>query len=119
MEFGPQPSLVLPSQPSCIPDAARRRLADLTSWCRRVRTFWGTGPGHTTGPRPARGIAWPECSITTSMSILRPLLRTRTTVRPLPELTPANEWFWSSGADGVLRIQGCEECGQLVHTPVL
>jgi hypothetical protein len=28
------------------------------------------------------------------------------TMRPLPELTPANEWFWTSGADGVLRIQG-------------
>jgi acetyl-CoA acetyltransferase/uncharacterized OB-fold protein len=38
--------------------------------------------------------------------------------RPLPELTPANEWFWTSGADGVLRIQGCEDCGQLVHPPV-
>jgi acetyl-CoA acetyltransferase/uncharacterized OB-fold protein len=39
-------------------------------------------------------------------------------MRPLPELTPANEWFWSSGADGVLRIQACEECGQLAHPPV-
>jgi acetyl-CoA acetyltransferase/uncharacterized OB-fold protein len=39
-------------------------------------------------------------------------------VRPLPELTPANEWFWTSGADGVLRIQGCADCGQLVHPPV-
>ena len=39
-------------------------------------------------------------------------------MRPLPELTPANEWFWRSGADGKLRIQGCSECGQLVHPPV-
>jgi acetyl-CoA acetyltransferase/uncharacterized OB-fold protein len=39
-------------------------------------------------------------------------------VRPLPELTPANEWFWTSGSDGVLRIQGCRDCGQLVHPPV-
>jgi acetyl-CoA acetyltransferase/uncharacterized OB-fold protein len=38
--------------------------------------------------------------------------------RPLPELTPANEWFWTSGADGVLRIQGCADCGELVHPPV-
>jgi acetyl-CoA acetyltransferase/uncharacterized OB-fold protein len=38
-------------------------------------------------------------------------------VRPLPELTPASEWFWASGADGVLRIQGCLDCGQLVHPP--
>ncbi|HEY1828154.1 MAG TPA: OB-fold domain-containing protein [Acidimicrobiales bacterium] len=39
-------------------------------------------------------------------------------MRPLPELTPANEWFWTSGADGVLRIQGCVDCGQLTHPPV-
>ncbi|HTU38356.1 MAG TPA: OB-fold domain-containing protein [Acidimicrobiales bacterium] len=38
--------------------------------------------------------------------------------RPLPELTPANVWFWTSGADGVLRIQGCDDCGRLVHPPV-
>jgi acetyl-CoA acetyltransferase/uncharacterized OB-fold protein len=38
-------------------------------------------------------------------------------VRPLPELTLASEWFWTSGADGVLRIQGCEDCGRLVHPP--
>jgi acetyl-CoA acetyltransferase/uncharacterized OB-fold protein len=39
-------------------------------------------------------------------------------VRPLPQLTPTNEWFWTSGADGQLRIQGCTECGTLVHPPV-
>ena len=39
-------------------------------------------------------------------------------MRPLPELTSANEWFWKSGSDGVLRIQGCDDCGQLVHPPV-
>jgi acetyl-CoA acetyltransferase/uncharacterized OB-fold protein len=39
-------------------------------------------------------------------------------MRPLPELTPANDWFWTSGADGRLRIQGCTECGTLVHPPV-
>jgi acetyl-CoA acetyltransferase/uncharacterized OB-fold protein len=38
--------------------------------------------------------------------------------RPLPEVTPATEWFWRSGADGILRIQGCGECGKLVHPPV-
>ena len=40
------------------------------------------------------------------------------TTRPLPELTPSTEWFWTSGADGVLRIQGCRDCGTLVHPPV-
>jgi acetyl-CoA acetyltransferase/uncharacterized OB-fold protein len=39
-------------------------------------------------------------------------------VRPLPQLSPANEWFWTSGTDGKLRIQGCDACGDLVHPPV-
>ncbi len=39
-------------------------------------------------------------------------------MRPLPLLTPANEWFWTSGADGRLRIQGCQDCKALVHPPV-
>ncbi len=38
--------------------------------------------------------------------------------RPLPQLTPMNEWFWTSGADDRLRIQGCTECRTLVHPPV-
>ncbi len=38
-------------------------------------------------------------------------------MRLLPELTPANEWFWTSGADGRLRIQGCRDCETLVHPP--
>ncbi len=37
--------------------------------------------------------------------------------RPLPELTPANEWFWTSGADGQLRIQVCDDCATAVHPP--
>jgi acetyl-CoA acetyltransferase/uncharacterized OB-fold protein len=39
-------------------------------------------------------------------------------LRPLPQLTPANEWFWTSGSDGVLRVQGCQDCNALVHPPV-
>ena len=39
------------------------------------------------------------------------------TTRPLPQLTPFNEWFWKAGADGVLRIQGCSTCDALVHPP--
>jgi acetyl-CoA acetyltransferase/uncharacterized OB-fold protein len=39
-------------------------------------------------------------------------------VRPLPEITPANEWFWRSGEDGRLRIQACQDCATLVHPPV-
>ncbi len=39
-------------------------------------------------------------------------------MRPLPLLTPANQWYWTSGADGHLRIQGCDDCDVLVHPPV-
>jgi acetyl-CoA acetyltransferase/uncharacterized OB-fold protein len=38
-------------------------------------------------------------------------------VRLLPELAPGTEWFWTSGADGTLRVQGCNDCGTLVHPP--
>ena len=31
-------------------------------------------------------------------------------VRPLPQLTPMNEWFWTSGKDGRLRVQRCTDC---------
>ena len=39
-------------------------------------------------------------------------------MRPLPEMTSATEWFWASGSDGRLRIQGCTACATLVHPPV-
>jgi acetyl-CoA acetyltransferase/uncharacterized OB-fold protein len=39
-------------------------------------------------------------------------------VRLLPQLTPFNDWFWTSGADGRLRVQGCQDCKALVHPPV-
>ena len=38
-------------------------------------------------------------------------------MRPLPQLNLTNKWFWTSGADGRLRIQGCDDCGALVHPP--
>jgi uncharacterized OB-fold protein len=37
--------------------------------------------------------------------------------RPLPQLTPENEFFWTAGADGVLRIQECQSCRALIHPP--
>jgi acetyl-CoA acetyltransferase/uncharacterized OB-fold protein len=37
--------------------------------------------------------------------------------RPLPQLTPENEFFWTAGADGVLRIQECQSCQALIHPP--
>ncbi|MEE3754817.1 thiolase C-terminal domain-containing protein [Mycobacterium intracellulare] len=39
-------------------------------------------------------------------------------MRPLPQLTPWNQWFWASGRDGNLRIQRCTECHTYVHPPV-
>ncbi len=37
--------------------------------------------------------------------------------RPLPEVTFANEYFWTAGSDGVLRIQECRDCSALIHPP--
>ncbi|MFD0364657.1 OB-fold domain-containing protein [Nocardia sp. GCM10030253] len=37
--------------------------------------------------------------------------------RPLPLLTLDNEFFWTSGADGRLRIQECRSCAALIHPP--
>lgn len=37
--------------------------------------------------------------------------------RPLPQLTVQNEFFWTSGADGRLRIQECQACKALIHPP--
>ncbi|MFK0284968.1 thiolase C-terminal domain-containing protein [Streptomyces sp. NPDC090499] len=37
--------------------------------------------------------------------------------RPLPHLTDQNAFFWTSGADGRLRIQECTSCTALIHPP--
>ncbi|AEF37493.1 thiolase C-terminal domain-containing protein [Mycolicibacter sinensis] len=37
--------------------------------------------------------------------------------RPLPTVTLDNEFFWTAGADGVLRMQECRDCAGLVHPP--
>ncbi|OBK84200.1 3-ketoacyl-CoA thiolase [Mycolicibacter heraklionensis] len=37
--------------------------------------------------------------------------------RPLPAVTPENEFFWTAGADGVLRLQKCLDCAALIHPP--
>ena len=38
-------------------------------------------------------------------------------MRPLPKLTPENEFFWTSGSEGVLRFQHCESCDRFLHPP--
>ena len=35
----------------------------------------------------------------------------------LPQLTLDNEFFWTSGADGQLRLQECGDCKALIHPP--
>ncbi|NEB02761.1 OB-fold domain-containing protein [Streptomyces sp. SID13726] len=37
--------------------------------------------------------------------------------RPQPQLTDQNAFFWTSGADGRLRIQECRSCTALIHPP--
>ena len=37
--------------------------------------------------------------------------------RKLPAIEPETEFFWKSGADGILRIQRCGDCGQWQHPP--
>jgi acetyl-CoA acetyltransferase/uncharacterized OB-fold protein len=40
-----------------------------------------------------------------------------TSGRPLPLVTPWNEFYWRGGADGRLRLQSCESCAALIHPP--
>lgn len=37
--------------------------------------------------------------------------------RPLPLVTSENQFFWTSGDDGQLRIQECADCRELIHPP--
>jgi len=30
---------------------------------------------------------------------------------------PHSEFYWTSGADGLLRVMGCDDCGRLHHPP--
>lgn len=37
--------------------------------------------------------------------------------RPLPSVTPENEFYWKAGAEGELRFQECASCSALLHPP--
>lgn len=37
--------------------------------------------------------------------------------RKLPKLVPETAFFWTSGADGHLRIQRCSDCARYQHPP--
>jgi acetyl-CoA acetyltransferase/uncharacterized OB-fold protein len=37
--------------------------------------------------------------------------------RPLPLVTSENQFFWTAGAEGRLRIQECADCHELIHPP--
>src|SRR5262245_36221815 len=39
------------------------------------------------------------------------------TTRMLPTPTDLDRFFWTSGADGVLRILRCDDCARWVHPP--
>ncbi|MGI4860353.1 MAG: Zn-ribbon domain-containing OB-fold protein [Janthinobacterium lividum] len=36
-------------------------------------------------------------------------------LRPLPQLNDINRFFWTSGADGKLRMQRCQDCRHWIH----
>jgi uncharacterized OB-fold protein len=36
---------------------------------------------------------------------------------PLPQLDDANRFFWTSGADGLLRVLRCQTCRYWLHPP--
>ena len=40
-------------------------------------------------------------------------------MRPLPELTPENTAFWTSGAEDRLTIAFCSDCDHAIHPPQL
>lgn len=42
-----------------------------------------------------------------------------TAPRKLPLLEPLTEFFWTSGADGRLRVQRCSACGHWQHPPLV
>ena len=37
--------------------------------------------------------------------------------RPVPDVTPETEEFWSGAADGKLLLSECEDCGLVYHYP--
>lgn len=37
--------------------------------------------------------------------------------RPLPQVTEQNQYFWTAGQDGRLRLQECLACQALIHPP--
>ena len=39
--------------------------------------------------------------------------------RKLPVIEPLSAFYWTSGADGVLRIQHCDACGHWQHPPLV
>ncbi len=39
--------------------------------------------------------------------------------RPLPAVTEINRPYWTSGAEGIFRLQQCPDCARLIHPPAL
>ncbi len=38
-------------------------------------------------------------------------------LRPIPQLNSTNRFFWTSGAQGELRLMYCENCRSYLHPP--
>ena len=47
----------------------------------------------------------------------RPNVVVEAFTRPEPHLTPRTGAFWTSGADGLLRLACCNDCGLWMHPP--
>ena len=54
----------------------------------------------------------------TTWPTITPVTASGPPIRLLPRLDDANRFFWTSGADGVLRFLRCGACDHLVHPPV-
>src|SRR5437899_5613903 len=97
----------------------RSRSSRRTRWCSCAATRPRASPASRSSP--TRGTSPPASaarsrrrrrSSGSCAASSRPLVH-----RPLPQLTPTNRWFWTAGADGTLRIEGCADCHKRVHPP--
>src|SRR5258708_23444832 len=82
---------------------------------RRQQNDIGDDPSAATASLSVKGPPMPEHTMPENTG------RGRNTsdgvARILPELTIANEFYWTSGSDGCLRFRQCTRCQALVHPP--
>ena len=90
----------------------RRRSSRRTRSCSCAATRLRASPASRWSPTPATSAAGVTESFPAAKEAVGflSLDLSAPAARPLPQLTPFNEWFWTSGADGTLRIQRCDDC---------